>query len=175
MERRRDVLDVVMRETGTTQSELSRTSGVHQSSLSQFLSGSVELSDRQLDRLLSCMGRRLEVVRRPVEPRLTRSERRSWMLHRRLSTLLTVELLRSEKSRLEENLERERSGVRGEVHLRNVDRWQKLLEQENLRELRRVLTGLDRQAIEMREVSPLGGLLPERDRLEILEELRRSA
>jgi transcriptional regulator with XRE-family HTH domain len=175
MEKRRDVLDLVMRETGTTQSELSRISGVHQSSLSQFLSGTVDLSDRQLDRLLSCMGRRLVVERRPVVPHLTRSERRSWMLHRRLSRLVTTELLRSEKSRLQRNLERERGSVRGEVHRRNVDRWQTLLEQEDLRELRRVLTGLDRDAIEMREVSPLGGLLPEGDRLEVLEELRRSA
>jgi hypothetical protein len=32
------------------------------------------------------MGSRLEVIRRPVTPDLTRSERRSWMLHRRLSS-----------------------------------------------------------------------------------------
>ena len=68
--------------TGTTQSELSRVSGVRQPSISQFLSGKVDLSDEHLDRLLSCLGYRLEVVRRPVEPKLTRSERRSWQLHR---------------------------------------------------------------------------------------------
>src|SRR6266702_7422852 len=85
---RGDVLREVMLQTGTTQSELSRLSGVRQPSISQFLSGKVELSDDQLDRLLSCMGYRLEVVRRPVVPQLTRSERRSWRLHCRLSLRL---------------------------------------------------------------------------------------
>ncbi|GAB4900254.1 hypothetical protein MAHJHV47_38770 [Mycobacterium avium subsp. hominissuis] len=78
-----------MHETGTTQSELSRLSGVHQPSISQFLSDKVELSDEQLDRLLSCMGYRLEITRQPVAPTLTRSERRSWKLHRELARHLT--------------------------------------------------------------------------------------
>jgi hypothetical protein len=34
--------------------------------------------------------------------------------------------------------------------------------------LRRVLTGLDRESIEMREVSPLGGLLSSEERAEVL-------
>ena len=41
-----------MLNTGTSQSELSRLSGVWQSSISQFLSGKVQLSDEQLDLLL---------------------------------------------------------------------------------------------------------------------------
>ena len=86
---RGELLREVMHETNVTQSWLSRVSGVHQPSISQFLSGKVQLSDEQLDRLLSCMGYRLEVVRRPVVPHLTRSERRSWRLHRQLSTHLT--------------------------------------------------------------------------------------
>ena len=48
--------------TGTTQSQLSRFSGVHQPSISQFLSGRIAMSDEMLDRLLSCLGYRLEVV-----------------------------------------------------------------------------------------------------------------
>ena len=35
-----------------------------------------------LDRLLCCMGYRLEVVRRPVKQELGRSLERSWRLHR---------------------------------------------------------------------------------------------
>src|SRR3979409_2673513 len=54
------------RETRTTQSELSRLSGIRQPSISQFLSGTVELSDDQLDRLPSCMGYRPEGPRRAV-------------------------------------------------------------------------------------------------------------
>src|SRR3954452_8161486 len=86
---RGEILRTVMYETGITQSELSRLSGVHQPSISQFVSGKVDLSDDQLDRLLSCMGYRLEVVRQPVIPELTRSERRSWRLHRELVKHLT--------------------------------------------------------------------------------------
>jgi plasmid maintenance system antidote protein VapI len=56
------VLREVMLDSGTTQSDLSRLSGVRQPSISGFVSGRVDLSDDQLDRLLSCMGFRLEVV-----------------------------------------------------------------------------------------------------------------
>jgi plasmid maintenance system antidote protein VapI len=50
MSSRGDLLREVMLETSATQSELSRVSGVHQPSISQFLSGKVKLSDEQLDR-----------------------------------------------------------------------------------------------------------------------------
>jgi transcriptional regulator with XRE-family HTH domain len=90
----------------TTQSDLSRLSGVRQPSISGFLSGKVDISDDQLDRLLTCMGFRLEVVRRPVVPKLTRSERRSWQLHRRLSTLLNRESFEEWRPTIERNLDR---------------------------------------------------------------------
>jgi hypothetical protein len=153
MTSRSDVLREVMLQTGTTQSGLSRLSGVRQPNISGFLSERVDLSDDQLDRLLSCMGFRLEVVRRPVVPELTRSERRSWHLHRRLSTLLN----------------RLQGGVTGQPHERNLDRWQDIVDRGDLPGLHRVLTGLDRDAIEMREVSPMSGLLPDEQRREVLE------
>src|SRR5689334_1380635 len=90
---RGEVLREVMRETSTTQSQLSRISGVSQPSISQFLSGRTPLSDDMLDRLLSCMGYRLEVVRRPVKQELGRSPERSWRLHRQLSMHLTSKTL----------------------------------------------------------------------------------
>jgi len=157
-----------MLETSTTQSELSRLSGVRQPSISQFLSGKVDLSDEQLERLLSCMGYRLEVVRRPVVPDLTRSERRSWRLHRRLSTHLTRSSLEQWRPRIERNLERLRETVTGQPHLRNLDRWESLLERGDVPGLHRVLTGLDRDSIEMREVSPMSGLLSPDERTEVL-------
>ena len=162
------VLREVMLNTSTNQSELSRLSGVRQPSISQFLSGKVQPSDEQLDRLLSCMGYRLQVVRRPVHPDLTRSEWRSWRLHRRLSTHLTRPGLEQWRPTIERNLERLRSSVRGQPHLRNLDRWESLLDSNDVPGLHRVLTGLDRDSIEMREVSPVGGLLPNRERLEVL-------
>ena len=48
MTRRSDVLREVMLDSGTTQSDLSRLSGVRQPSISGFLSGRVDLSDDQL-------------------------------------------------------------------------------------------------------------------------------
>lgn len=172
MNDRVETLREVMSQTGTTQSELSRLSGVHQPSISQMLSGRIEMSDEQLDRLLGCMGRRLEVVRRPVVPRLTRSERRSWQLHRRLSSTLDRDRLKQWRPTLNRNLDRLRRGVRGQPHERNLKRWESLIERDDLPGLHRVLTGLDRGSIEMREVSPLGGLLSPEERRRVLQESR---
>jgi transcriptional regulator with XRE-family HTH domain len=169
MSDRSSVLHEVMLDTGTTQSELSRLSGVWQPSISQFLSGKVRLSDEQLDRLLSCMGYRLEVVRRPVLPELTRSEWRSWRLHRQLSTHLMRFSLEQWRPTIERNLERLRGTVRGQPHVRNLDRWESLLDRSDVPGLRQLLTGLDRDSIEMREVSPLAGLLPNAERLQVLQ------
>ena len=169
MSSRGDLLREVMLEKGTTQSELSRVSGVHQPSISQFLSGKVKLSDEQLDRLLSCMGYRLEIIRRPVSPELTRSERRSWRLHRQLSTHLTRTSLEQWRPTIERNLERLRGSVSGQPHERNLDRWTLLIERGDVPSLHRVLTGLDRDSIEMREVSPMGGLLSQDERTGVLQ------
>ena len=166
-----ELLRQVMSETGTTQMMLSRVSGVHQPSISQFLSGKVDLSDEQLDRLLCCMGYRLEVVRHPVRPDLTRSELRSWMLHRRLSGHLTSKTLELWMPKIERNLVRERDSVRGSVHLHNLDRWTELVERRDVLGLHRVMTGLDRGSVEMREVSPMGGLLPEHEWIDVMKDL----
>lgn len=174
MSTRGEMLGQVMSETGTTQTMLSRLSGVRQPSISQFLSGRTDLSDEQLDRLLSCMGFRLEVVRRPVVPELTHSERRSWMLHRRLSLHLDEPTFRHWLPKLTSNLTRVGGGVQGQVHRDNVQRWERLIREGDLNGLRRVLTGLDRHSIEMREVTPFGGLLPDDERREILQELKRA-
>ena len=169
MTSRTQVLREVMLETSTTQSRLSRLSGVRQPSISQFLSGKVDLSDEQLDRLLSCMGYRLEVVRRPVVPQLTRSERRSWQLHRRLSTLLDRQSFEEWRPTIEHNLKRLGERVTGQPHERNLERWRDLVERGDLPRLHRLLPGLDRQSIEMREVSPMSGLLSQQERSEVLQ------
>ncbi|HTU15334.1 MAG TPA: hypothetical protein VMF31_09055 [Solirubrobacterales bacterium] len=157
-----------MEETGTSQSGLSRLSGVHQPSISQFLSGKIDLSDGQLDRLLSSMGYRLEVTRRPVVPNLNRSEKRSWKLHRQVSAELNRSTLDEWKPLIDSNLSRLRKQIKGQPHVRNLGRWEHLLSDNDLPALHRVLTGLDRDSIEMREVSPFGGLLSQHERSEIL-------
>jgi hypothetical protein len=168
MTSRSNVLREVMRETRTTQSMLSRSSGVHQPSISGFLSGRVDLSDEMLDRLLSCMGYRLEVVRRPVRPHLTRSVERSWRLHRQLSTHLSRETLTRWRPTILSNLKRLQGSVHGQPHTRNLDRWRELVRNGDVSGLRRIMTGLDTDSIEMREVSPMGGLLPQDERSHVL-------
>lgn len=165
---RNELLREVMLDTGTTQSELSRISCVRQPSISQFLSGRVELSDDMLDSLLSCMGFRLEVVRRPVKRELNRSTERSWQLHRRLSTHLTSDSLEEWRPTIMRNLKRLRQSVQGQPHVRNLERWQRLVRERDVPGLRRVMTGLDTDSVEMREVSPMGGLLSQEERSEVL-------
>ncbi len=58
--------------------------------------------------------------------------------------------------------------VQGEPHVLNLDRWEVLVQQRDLPGLRRVMTGLDTDSVQMREVSPLGGLLPQHERLKVL-------
>ena len=168
MSSRGDVLRAVMLETGITQSELSQISGVHQPSISQYLSRRGHLSDDMLDRLLSCMGYRLEIVRRPVRQELGRSPERSWRLHRRLAMHLTSETLNEWRPAMLQNLQRLREHTRGQPHLRNLDRWQRLVQDGDLPSLRRVMTGLDTDSVQMREVSPMGGLLSQQERSEVL-------
>lgn len=170
MNDRSELLRSVMQETHTSQSELSRMSGVHQPSISQFLSGRVDLSDEQLDRLLSCMGRRLEVVRSTIEPELTRSERRSWLMHRKISSQVNRGNLHELEPVIRRNLIRLRRGVTGEPHVRNLERWQLLLDSRDVSGLKRTLTGLDRDSIEMREVSPMRGTLSQDERVDALSQ-----
>jgi hypothetical protein len=66
------------------------------------------------------------------------------------------------------NLERLREGTRGQPHLRNLDRWQQLIDEGDLSRLRCVMTGLDTDSVEMREVSPMRGLLTQTERSDVL-------
>ncbi len=160
----------MMTGAGVSQSELSRMSGVRQPSISQFLSGRIKMSDEMLDRLLSCLGYRLEVVRRPIRVELDRSHLRSWRLHRQLATHLEPDVLEGWVPTIQRNVERLRRSVQGEPHVSNLDRWEVLVQQRDLPGLRRVMTGLDTDSVQMREVSPLGGLLPQAERSKVLAE-----
>jgi hypothetical protein len=50
-----------------------------------------------------------------------------------------------------------------------AEAWESLLERDDVPGVHRVLTGLDRDSIEMREVSPMGGLLPDEERTQVLQ------
>ena len=121
-----------------------------------------------LDRLLSCMGYRLEVVRRPIKPELGRSSERSWKLHRQLAIYLTPQSLQEWKPTIRRNLRRLRERTRGQPHLRNLDRWEEMVRHNDMSGLRRVMTGLDIDSVQMREVSPMGGLLSQEERSGVL-------
>jgi hypothetical protein len=163
----------VMSETGTTQSGLSRVGGVKQPSISQYLSGGTQMSDDMLDRLLSCMGYRLEVVRRPWKVDMDRSGRRRWKLHCQLSTHLDPETLATWTPTLLRNLERLQLGTRGQPHLENLERWSLLIECRDVPGIRRVMTGLDIDSVQMREVSPMGGLLSQDERSTVMDRVGR--
>ena len=99
---------------------------------------------------------------------LTRSERRSWKLHCQLAHHLTDSTLAQWQPTIERNLRQLRAGVTGQPHTRDLDRWESLVTRGDVPGLYRVLTQLDRESIEMREVSPLGGLLAEDERMQAL-------
>jgi hypothetical protein len=164
----REILRDIMVATGTSQSQLARISGVRQPSISQFLGGTIHFSDDQIDRLLSCMGYRLEVSRQAVDANLTRSERRSWSMHRQLATHLNATALMAWQPTIFVNIAHLRAGVRGQPHLAYLDQWQHLVSTEDVSALRPVLTGVDRHSIEMREVTPMGGLLSDVERRQAL-------
>ncbi len=57
--------------------------------------------------------------------------------------------------------------------MRNLDRWSELISSGDIRGIRRVMTGLDTDSVQMREVSPFGGLLSEDERQRVLWEVQR--
>jgi hypothetical protein len=61
--------------------------------------------------------------------------------------------------------------VQGQPHSRNLDRWHSLAERGDVLGLHRVFTGLDRDSIEMREISPMSGLLPQSERQAVLRQV----
>lgn len=69
---------------------------------------------------------------------------------------------------IERDLQRLRVSVRGQPHSRNLDQLESLVEHGDILGLHRVLTGLDRDSIEMRQVSPIGGA-PQSERQVVLQ------
>lgn len=143
-------------------------SGVKQPNISRYLSGDKPLGDVVFNHLISCLGFESHVVIEVVQPELTKSERRSWLLHRRISILLTDREFDSELLRLQRNLEMVRQRSQGEPHISNIGEWEQLLNDRDWLGLRRILTGLDRHSIEMREVSPMSGFLSDTERRNVL-------
>lgn len=66
------------------------------------------------------------------------------------------------------NLKRLRGSIQGQPHVRKLGRWQQLVRERDVPGLRHVLTGLETDSVEMREVSPMGGLMSQDERSEVL-------
>ena len=81
---------------------------------------------------------------------------------------LTPETLTEWRPTMLRNLKRLRKSTRGQPHLHNLDRWRRLVQDGDLTRIRRVMTGLDTDSVQMREVSPMGGLLGQEERSEVL-------
>lgn len=161
-----------MDSTGTSQVELSRLTGLPPSKISRYVSGKLEPSEPTLELLLSGLGLQVgfDVSAVPME----RTKRRSWLLHRQISHKLgTRGIDDSGWDRMQRNLDRVRSNTQGPVHERNLDRWQRIIDSRNLRDLQRVLVDISTDGIEMREVSPMSGFLTEDERLGVLAGIQR--
>jgi len=61
-----------------------------------------------------------------------------------------------------------RRNVTGQPHSLNLERWDPLADHRDMLSQRPVLTGLDRDSIERREVPPMGSLLPHSERAAVL-------
>lgn len=102
---------------------------------------------------------------------MNRSSLRTLLLHRSLVPKLNEETLSSWTPRILQNLERLSSSVQGHPHVENLDRWRRIVETRDVETLRTVLDSTDPGSIEMREVSPMGGLIGQEERLSILKSL----
>ena len=168
MDSRATTLYQVMTLTGTAAGRLAGFSGVGESQISQFVCGEGDFVQAEFDLLLACMGFAIRPDRSIVVVQMSRSECRSWLAHRELSAYLTKYPGIDWQSTVFANIDRLRRGTRGQPHMDNLVRWQRIAEEGGLRDIRHPLVGLDRRAIEMREVSPMGGLLPDDLRLRAL-------
>ena len=169
---RSDVLRLGMESTGVTRVELSRLTGLPPSKISRYVSGKLEPSEPTLDSLMSSMGVQATFEVSPVP--MERTKHRSWLLHRQISYKLGISGIDDIGwERMQRNLDRRRLNTQGPVHERNMNHWQQIIDNRSLRELHRVLVDTSTDGIEMREVSPMTGFLSERERLDVLEKIKR--
>ncbi len=97
------------------------------------------------------------------QERLNSSELRSWKLHCEILDVLEPESLEVWSEQILTNIDRLRLGVKGQPHLRNLDCWERLISDRDFHGITRALGGMDRESIEMREVSPMQGILSPAD------------
>lgn len=102
------------------------------------------------------------------------SERRTLVLHRVLAERLDAATLASWTPRILANLDRLETHVQGRPHVQNLARRRCLVEAGDVEGIRAMLVSPEADAIQMREVSPMGGIITEAQRLTALNSIRRS-
>jgi transcriptional regulator with XRE-family HTH domain len=153
---------------GVTQVELSAVTGVSQGRISEYVHQKREMSERTARLLFGAMGWSSGVVATAQPASMNVSERRSWRLHRKACAKLTAESLPQWRELIAANSRRMRGQIEGHPHVENLDRWVRLAEAGDIRELRAAMLDPGERGRAMREVSPLAGVLTQRERCEAL-------
>lgn len=99
--------------------------------------------------------------------------RRTLVLNQYLAQRLDAAALPSWTPRILANLDRLRTSVRGHPHTENLTRWRHLVEVGDVEGIRALLLSTEEDGIQMREVSPMGGIFTEAKRLAALNSLHR--
>lgn len=141
--------------------------------ISQYVTGKLEPSTAMLDRLLPMLGVQVSVSVTPV--RMERTKYRSWLLHREVLRKTRDGLSDEDWVRLGRTPDQVRVRAQGPRHLRNIDRWQRNVDERDLDQFRRVLTDGSDDGIGMREVSPVTGFLTDEERLSAIRDSWRGA
>ncbi|MDR1119266.1 MAG: helix-turn-helix domain-containing protein [Bifidobacteriaceae bacterium] len=165
------VLREAMAEAGTSQSDLARVTGVAQGRISEYVNGRVGMSAEMLQYLLSGLGLRAVVAARAEAPAMSRSDKRSWLVHRAVAERLSPSAWPEAAAIVRRNIARLEASVHGEPHLANLARWRELAAAGDVRAIRRVLLDPGDDGRAMRDVSPFAGVLPEPDRLNALAQM----
>jgi len=168
---RSDLLDEALASTATSQSELSRRTGIPQGRISDYVNRRIEPSVTTFDKLMAALGMTAQVSLIPAG--MERTKLRSWMLHRLIDVKTRNGLDDADWELMRRNIDRLRPVTFGQLFDQCLNRWSGVVDRRDMRELHRILVDVSQDGITMREVSPMSGLLTEGERLGVLSQLRR--
>jgi len=169
---RSTTLQQALRAAGISQSELARRSGVPQGRISDYVNRKFEPSTVMFDRLMSALGMTAHVTVTPTG--MQRTEIRSWLLHRLIADKLRGGINQDDWDLMRHNLDHVRLNTSGASFNHCLNKWDDIIDQQNLGELISVLTDISPNGVAMREVSPMTGFLTEDERLGVLTDIQRS-
>jgi transcriptional regulator with XRE-family HTH domain len=167
-----EILRHEMADQGVTQARLAAITGIPQPRISNYLNGIVRPSKPKMDLMFSGLGLVIRYEPRVEQPDLMGSARLFWALIRQGAMHLDPPTFESWKPKLRSNIDRLRRTNRGDPHMRNITRWETLIEADDVEGLRGAMLDPTRDGQEMREVGPFTGLLPEDERMLVVTGMR---